>query len=187
MAEPVPPSPLPTKPIKFATETRPKTSGTQSEKRAANTPLIAACRGANSSRLYRIRKLMAWASVFALRSEFGMGMRIDSSASTGATQGVAMANWQQKQQSFKDLFSSLQSGNLSSAQAALKSLTGGTVNSSSPLASIAQALQSGDLAGAQKAAQDFQAKRAGHHAGAQSAAAAPVAASYSPGSLSIMA
>ena len=100
MAEPVPPSPLPTKPIKFATETRPKTSGTQSEKRAANTPLIAACRGANSSRLYRIRKLMAWASVFALRSEFGMGMRIDSSASTGATQGVAMANWQQKQQSF---------------------------------------------------------------------------------------
>ena len=131
MAEPVPPSPLPTKPIKFATETRPKTSGTQSEKRTANTPLIAACRGANSHRLYRIRKLMAWASVFALRSEFGMGMRIDSSASTGATQGVAMANWQQKQQSFKDLFSSLQSGNLSSAQAALKSLTGGTVNSSS--------------------------------------------------------
>jgi hypothetical protein len=116
-----------------------------------------------------------------------MGMRINSSAPTGATQGAAMASWQQKQQSFKDLFSSLQSGDMGSAQTALKSLTGGsgTVNSRSPLASIAQALQSGDLAGAQKAAQDFQAKRSGHHHhGAQaSAAAAPVQASSGSGSL----
>ena len=108
-----------------------------------------------------------------------MGMRINSSSSTGSTQSVGMANWQQKQQSFKDLFSSLQSGDMGSAQNALKSLTGGsgTVNSSSPLASIAQALQSGDLAGAQKAAQDFQAKRAGHHhhGGQTQASAAPVA------------
>jgi hypothetical protein len=105
-----------------------------------------------------------------------MGMRINSSSSTGAAQGVSMANWQQKQQSFKDLFSSIQSGDLSSAQNALKSLTGGsgTVNSSSPLASIAQALQSGDLSGAQKAAQDFQAKRSGHHHHvAQTQASAP--------------
>lgn len=94
-----------------------------------------------------------------------MGMRINSSGATGATQGVGMANWQQKQQNFKDLFSSLQTGDLTSAQTALKNLTGGsgTVNSSSPLAAIAQALQSGDLSGAQKAAQDFQTKRAGHH------------------------
>ena len=120
-----------------------------------------------------------------------MGMRVNSSSSTGATQGVGMANWQQKQQSFKDLFSSLQSGDMGSAQTALKSLTGGsgTVNSSSPLASIAQALQSGDLAGAQKAAQDFQAKRSGHHHnGAQTQATAaavpaPVQASGGMGSL----
>ena len=118
-----------------------------------------------------------------------MGMRINSSAPAGATQGAAMASWQQKQQSFKDLFSSLQSGDMGSAQTALKSLTGGsgTVNSSSPLASIAQALQSGDLAGAQKAAQDFQAKRAGHHHhGSQtqaSAAPAPVPTASGAGSL----
>jgi len=94
-----------------------------------------------------------------------MGMRIQGSESTSSTQSASMANWQQRQQSFKDLFSSLQSGDLSSAQKALKNLTGGsdTVNKNSPLASIAQALQAGDVAGAQKAAQQFQANRVGHH------------------------
>lgn len=114
-----------------------------------------------------------------------MGMRINSSASTGATQGVAAANWQQKQQNFKDLFASIQSGDMGAAQSALKSLTGSSsVNSSSPLASIAQALQSGDLAGAQKAAQDFQTKRAGHYQGGQtSAAPAPLRPSGGLGQL----
>lgn len=120
-----------------------------------------------------------------------MGMRINSSGSTNASQSVGMANWQQKQQSFKDLFASLQSGDLGSAQAALKNLTGGsgTVNSSSPLAAIAQALQSGDLSGAQKAAQDFQSKRAGHHHlhNSQSQASSPAPtgtqATNGPGSL----
>jgi hypothetical protein len=94
-----------------------------------------------------------------------MGMRIQGAEGTNSAQGAGMATWQQKQQSFKSLFSSLQSGDLGAAQTALKSLTGGsaTVNGSSPLASIAQALQAGDLAGAQKAANEFQANRASRH------------------------
>jgi hypothetical protein len=52
---------------------------------------------------------------FTHGSEFTMGMRINSSSSAGSTQSVGMANWQQKQQSFKDLFSSLQSGDMGSA------------------------------------------------------------------------
>ena len=127
---------------------------------------------------------------FTHGSEFNMVMRINSSSSTGSTQSVGMANWQQKQQSFQNLFSSLQSGDMGSAQNALKSLTGGsgTVNSSSPLASIAQALQSGDLVGAQKAAQDFQAKRAGHHhhGGQTQASAAPAPVQTSSGSGSLL-
>jgi DNA-binding FadR family transcriptional regulator len=120
-----------------------------------------------------------------------MGMRVDSSTSTSATQGAAIAGWQQKQQNFKDLFSAIQSGDMSSAQNALKALTGGsgTVNSSSPLAAIAHALQAGDVQGAQKAAQDFQTRRQEHHhhhgQANQSAAAAPAASqpSSGPGSL----
>ena len=155
-----------------------------------NGPLMVANHRAGCWRLHHIRGPMGMGlPTYTHGSEFTMGMRINSSSSTGSTQSVGMANWQQKQQSFQNLFSSLQSGDLGSAQTALKSLTGGsgTVNSSSPLASIAQALQSGDLAGAQKAAQDFQAKRSGHHHhGGQtqaSAASAPVQTSSGSGSL----
>ena len=91
-----------------------------------------------------------------------MGMRVDASSTT---QSTATAAWQQRQQSFSNLFSSLQSGNLAGAQTALQGLTGGSgsVNAQSPLSGIAQALQAGDLAGAQKAAQTFQSNRAAHH------------------------
>ena len=96
-----------------------------------------------------------------------MGMRVSGNAATTGTQSTGASAWQQRQQSFNSLFSAIQSGNLSDAQSALKTLTGGssTVNSSSPLASIAQALQSGDIGAAQKAAQQFQTNRAsgGHH------------------------
>ena len=118
-----------------------------------------------------------------------MGMRIQGSESASSTQNVSIANWQQRQQSFKDLFSSLQSGDLTSAQKALQGVTGGsgTFNSNSPLAPNPQALQAGDIAGAQKAAQQFQANRAGHHHhGGQKAAAqptTPAAQTGSPGSL----
>jgi hypothetical protein len=53
-----------------------------------------------------------------------MEMRIGSSASVGATQSPNVANWQQRQQSFKDLSSALQSGDLGAAQKAYSALTG---------------------------------------------------------------
>jgi len=114
-----------------------------------------------------------------------MGMRIQGSSGAASNQGVGAANWQQRQQDFKDLFSSLQSGDLSSAQKAMKGLTGGSgkVPDSSPLAAISQALQAGDVAQAQSAAQQFQSSRAAHRhhqAGTQqsqsTAAPAPTAA-----------
>lgn len=94
-----------------------------------------------------------------------MGMRIQGSESTSSAQSASVASWQQRQQSFKDLFSSLQSGDLSAAQNAVQGLTGGTgkVAANSPLAPIVQALQTGDIAAAQKAAQQFQANRTSHH------------------------
>lgn len=104
-----------------------------------------------------------------------MGMRISSSASTA--QSTSAANWQQRQQGMKDLFSSLQSGDLGAAQKAFASLNPGNnaIKGNSPMAQIGQALQSGDLAGAQKAEQAMQANRGGrHHHGGQQA---PVVAS----------
>ncbi len=120
-----------------------------------------------------------------------MGMRIQGSSGTGSSQGVGAAQWQQRQQDFKDLFSSLQSGDLSAAQKAMKGLTGGSgkVPDSSPLAAISQALQAGDVAQAQSAAQQFQSNRATHrhhHEGAQqnqSTASAPTTATGAPSGL----
>jgi hypothetical protein len=116
-----------------------------------------------------------------------MDMRI--SGATSDSQSVGMAAWQQRQQSSKDLFSALQSGDLAGAQKAFSALTGGTgsVNSNSPLAQIGQALQNGDVAGAQKAAQQLQAKRSGghhHHHGAQQPAqsATPATSTVQPAS-----
>ena len=94
-----------------------------------------------------------------------MGMRISSSSGVSSGQSVATANWQQRQQGFKNLMSAVQSGDLASAQKAFAAIGGpqGGAQSNSPLAQIGQALQSGDIAGAQKAAQQLQAQRAGHH------------------------
>ncbi len=94
-----------------------------------------------------------------------MGMGIQAVGATGSTQSVAVTQWQQQQQNFKNLTAALQSGNLASAQQAFSTLTGGTgtVNPNSPLAQVGQALQNGDLAGAQKAMQQLQANRAGGH------------------------
>ncbi len=117
-----------------------------------------------------------------------MGMSIQGVSATGSNQSVGAAAWQQRQQSFKDLTAALQSGDLSGAQKAFSTLTGGTgtVNASSPLAKVGQALQNGDLAGAQTAMQQVQASRAGHHhhhaATPQTATAAPTS-SGSVGSL----
>jgi len=92
-----------------------------------------------------------------------MGMQI--SGVSASTQSASMDAWQQRQQNTKNLFSALQAGDLGAAQKAFAALGGGndSVNSNSPLAKIGQALQNGDLAGAQSAAQALQAKRSGHH------------------------
>ncbi len=108
-----------------------------------------------------------------------MGMRIGNSAATGTAQGVGASNWQQRQQSVKDLMSALQAGDLGSAQKAFGSLPGASNIASSggnsPLAQVGKALQSGDLAAAQQAAQAWQSARSGHHHHTP-APSAPVAA-----------
>jgi hypothetical protein len=89
-----------------------------------------------------------------------MGMRIGASGSAAAGQGSSVSAWQQSQQSFKNLTSTLQSGNLSGAQQAFSNLAGtANVQGNSPLGQLGQALQNGDLAGAQKAAQAIQDRR----------------------------
>ncbi len=122
-----------------------------------------------------------------------MGMRISGSAAAGGAQDVGASNWQQRQQSVKDLMSALQSGDLASAQKAFGSLPGASniasSDSNSPLAQIGKALQSGDLAAAQQAAQAWQTARSGghhhHHGGpaAAPAAAAPTAAPAGTGTV----
>ncbi len=113
-----------------------------------------------------------------------MGMRIGGSASSSATQGTGTAKWQQRQQGFKDLMSSLQSGNLQSAQKAYATLSGGatTPGGNSLLGQIGQALQKGDLAGAQSGAQSLQAHRGHHQHQAQGGSAVAPAATGSASS-----
>ncbi len=120
-----------------------------------------------------------------------MGMRIGSSGPASAAQSASIADWQQRQQSVKDMFSALKSGDLGAAQQAYSKISGGTnvANGNSLMGQIGQALQNGDLSGAQKAAQTLQASRGGHHHHHQSADAsqAPAATSTTnpsgPGSL----
>ncbi len=98
-----------------------------------------------------------------------MGMRIGGQSNVSGTQGAGATQWQQRQQGVKDLMSALSSGDLNAAQKAFGSLPGAanlTASNShadSPLAQIGKALQSGDLAAAQQAAQAWQAQRGGHH------------------------
>jgi len=121
-----------------------------------------------------------------------MGMRIGSSTAVAGSQGVGVANWQQRQQSFKDLFAAVQAGDLGAAQKAYSGLTGGAaVKGNGALAQIGQALNNGDVAGAQQVAQTFLASRSAHHHhhGGQGASPTPAspstsaAASSGPGSL----
>jgi len=114
-----------------------------------------------------------------------MGSSVARMSGASSAQAAATASWQQRQQSFKDLFTALQSDNLAGARSALQGLTGGTtVNSHSPLAGIASALQSGDLAAAQKAAVQFQTQRASHHHPTQSATQGPGSSAGTAGATS---
>ena len=89
-----------------------------------------------------------------------MGMRIGSAASSATSQATSVTNWQQRQQNFGEMMSSLQSGDLAAAQQSFKNLGGNSnIQGNSPLAKLGQALQNGDLAGAQQAAQTLQRSR----------------------------
>jgi hypothetical protein len=101
---------------------------------------------------------------------FNMGMRIGGAGSVAGSQEVG-AGWKQRQQGVKDLMSALSSSDIGAAQKAYAGLAGanGATSATGPLGQIGQALQAGDLAGAQKAAQSWQAARSGHHHGHQQA------------------
>jgi hypothetical protein len=118
--------------------------------------------------------------------EITMGMRV--SGSSGASQSAAVANWQQRQQSFQALTSALQSNDLAGAQQAFATLGGNsTSQGNGPLAQLGQALKNGDLAGAQQAAKALQSSRAKHHhhggQDASTAAAQPSSSTSGAGTL----
>ena len=91
-----------------------------------------------------------------------MGMRI------GGGYGGGWANYQnsssinahqQRQQGARNLMSALQSGDLNAAQTAFTAMQNQGLPANSPFNAVGQALQSGDLASAQKAAQSIMAAR----------------------------
>lgn len=86
-----------------------------------------------------------------------MSMRISGTNATAASQGTVSPQFQQRQQTFKSLLSSLQAGDLNGAKTAYNSLTGGeTPSGTSPMAQLGHALQSGDLVRAQQVARQMQ-------------------------------
>ena len=116
-----------------------------------------------------------------------MGMRIGGS---GSAQSPGIANWQQREQNFKDLFSSLKAGDLGSAKSAFAGLVSASsaLSGNGALAKVVQALQGGDIAGAAKAAEALQAGRAllPLQLAATGAAAAPAPAPFSTGAGSLI-
>lgn len=89
-----------------------------------------------------------------------MGMSVDA-ASWSPSQTAA---WQQRKQDYSSLLTSSQSGDLSTAKSAYASLTANkTPPADSPLAALGAAIQSGDPAAVQQAAQTLQHARSGHH------------------------
>ena len=93
-----------------------------------------------------------------------MGMRIGGGGGGWANyQATSTINsHQQRQQGVKNLFTALQSGEVTAAQTAFTALQNQGLPANSPLNTIGQALQTGDLASAQKAAQGIAASRAQH-------------------------
>lgn len=94
-----------------------------------------------------------------------MGMRVGGSNAgwSGYQTNASVNGWQQRQQGMKDLFSSLQAGNLASAQKAFAGVQNNAGSGNSALTKVGDALQAGDLAGAQQAAKAMHAGRGGHH------------------------
>jgi len=123
-----------------------------------------------------------------------MGMRVGGGGGGWANyQTTSSVNsHQQRQQGVKNLFTALQSGDVNAAQTAFTTLQNQGLPANSPINAIGQALQTGDLASAQKAAQGVMASRGRHGGGVRgndgdaddksaqsSAAAAPSASSTS--------
>ena len=100
------------------------------------------------------------------------------------------ADWQQRQQAFQQLTSSLQSGDLNAAQQAFANLgsKAGT-QGNGPLAQLGQALNNGDLAGAQQAMQALQSRATRHHhhhGGSHAGASATPSPTNTPGTGAII-
>jgi hypothetical protein len=102
-----------------------------------------------------------------------MGMR--ASGVNMSANSASMAQWQQRQQNVKDLFSSLKAGDLAGAQKAMAALNPNGQAGNGPMAAVYKALQNNDLQGAQQAAQSMH-----HHHHADSAASAVAAPSVAP-------
>ncbi|WP_162232258.1 hypothetical protein [Methylogaea oryzae] len=92
-----------------------------------------------------------------------MGMRIPSS---NMVQTNGSGAWQQRRESFNQLASALQSGDLKSAQQAFSTLTPNSTaatDPNSPLAKLGKALQSGDINAAQQAFSTLRSGGRHHH------------------------
>jgi hypothetical protein len=92
-----------------------------------------------------------------------MGMRIGGGGGwANHPTTTSVGAHQQRQQGVKNLLSALQSGDQSSAITAFNAMQNQGLPANSPFNAIGQALQNGDLAGAQKAAQGIMASRGRH-------------------------
>ncbi len=90
----------------------------------------------------------------------GMGMSIGAMSATSASQSAA---WQQRKQDYSNMMAGAQAGDIGKAQTAYASLTANrTPPPNSPLAALGAAIQSGDTAAVEKAAQALQQARTGH-------------------------
>jgi hypothetical protein len=97
-----------------------------------------------------------------------MGMRVGSSSASMTSQAAAVSGWQQRQQGMKDLFSSLNAGNLAGAQKAYAAFAANNnIKSDSSIGQLGDALKNGNLAAAEKIAQSLQKNRTTSPASAQ--------------------
>ena len=97
-----------------------------------------------------------------------MGMSIQSNPDVSGSQSTSStATWQQRKQDFQNLSQALQSGNVDQAKTAYAQLVkdspaSATKDPNGPLAQIGKSLQSGDIAGAQKAMSGMKSHHGGH-------------------------
>ena len=89
-----------------------------------------------------------------------MGMRVESSSASMASQATAVSGWQQRQQGVKDLLAKVNAGDLAGAQKAYASFAANNnIKSDSAMGQLGDALKNGNLAAAEKVAQSLQKNR----------------------------